>query len=77
MTQVVLELPDELANEAKAAGLLTSAQVSRLLQAEIERRQKVDKYFEMMNALHQLEPPMTQAEIDTELAEWKAERRAV
>ncbi|MBK8138911.1 MAG: hypothetical protein IPK52_24365 [Chloroflexi bacterium] len=76
MTQITLELPDDVVSEAEAAGILTSAQISQLLQAELERRQRVDKYFGMMESLAALEPKMTQAEIDAELNEWKRNRRA-
>jgi hypothetical protein len=77
MTQVELKLnlPDTLANEAKAAGLLNPESIERLLRAEVRRR-RVDQLFEAADKLAALEQPtLTEDEVQAEIQAARAERR--
>lgn len=76
MTKVQVELPDTLATEAKAAGLLTSETIERLLR-EAVRSKAVDELFEMADRLAAANiPPMTMAEIQAEVDAVRKARRA-
>ncbi len=72
--QVTLRLPDDLAREAGDAGLLDADRLARLIESELTRRQMAEKYAATLDALGQLEAPMTQEEIDAELAVLRAEK---
>lgn len=74
--QLTLALPDQLAEEARAAGLLTPAGIERLLREEVRRR-RVDKLFEAADRLAAVDtPPLTPAEVESEIAAVRAGRRA-
>ncbi|MCC7047866.1 MAG: hypothetical protein IT562_14225 [Alphaproteobacteria bacterium] len=73
MTNVTVSLPDNLAQEAHAAGLLTPEALERLLRAAIKQRQ-VDRLFATMDKLAALEPKFTEEEIDAEIDAARAER---
>ena len=76
MLEIRLTLPDNLAREAQAAGLLTPETLERLLREEVRRR-RVDELFEAANRLAALNtPPLTDAEIEAEIQAARAERRA-
>jgi hypothetical protein len=75
-TTITLDLPDELAREAEAAGLLTPEAVTQLLRAEIGRR-KHQRLHELMDALAAGdEPPLSNDEVNAEIEAARAERRA-
>jgi hypothetical protein len=77
MTQVELKLalPDPLAREAEAAGLLTSEAIERLLREEVRRR-RVDRLFAAADRLAALDlPSLTEAEVEAEIQAARAERR--
>jgi Arc/MetJ family transcription regulator len=75
-TTITLDLPDELAREAEAAGLLTPEAVTRLLRAEIGRR-KHQRLHELMDALAAGdETPLSNDEVNAEIEAARAERRA-
>ena len=76
MTLFKLTLPDKLAREAQAAGLLQPQAIERLLRAEIRRR-RIDKLFDAADRLAALDvPPMTPDEIETEIKTVRARKRA-
>jgi hypothetical protein len=76
MLEVRLTLPDNLAREAQAEGLLTPETLERLLREEVRRR-RVDELFEAADRLAALKtPPLTDAEIEAEIQAARAERRA-
>lgn len=78
MTQLELKLalPDSLAREAEAAGLLTPESIESLLREEVCRR-RVNQLFEAADRLAALDlPPLTTAEVEAELQAARAERRA-
>jgi len=75
MVMVMLNLPEALVSQAQQAGILNDQDVAALLQAEIERRQRIDRYFNTLDQLAALQPPLTQEEIDAELKAYKAEQK--
>lgn len=76
MTELVLKLPDSLAKEAAQAGLLSEAEIERLLREEIRRRQ-LGELFDAMDRMAAVEgEPMTEDEIQAEIDAARAARRA-
>lgn len=65
--EVKLDLPDNLAREAEANGLLTPEAIESLLRAEIRRR-RVNKLFDAANRLSASHAPLTESEVETEIA---------
>jgi hypothetical protein len=65
--EVKLNLPDGLAREAEANGLLTPEAIESLLRAEIRRR-RVNKLFNAADRLAALDAPLTEAEVEAEIA---------
>jgi RecB family exonuclease len=65
--ELKLDLPDSLAREAEASGLLTPEAIEALLRAEIRRR-RVDKLFDAADRLAALDAPLTEAEVEAEIA---------
>ena len=67
MSEVVLNLSDNLAKEAEANGLLKPEFIESLLRVEIRRR-RVNKLFAVADRLADLElPPLTEAEVEAEI----------
>lgn len=56
---LTLNLPQELVDEAKSAGLLTEEQIERGLTDELDRRRKRDRFFSKLDRLAAVEPPLT------------------
>jgi hypothetical protein len=73
MTNVTVSLPDELAQQAQFAGLLRPDAIERLLREAMKKRQ-VDQLFTTMVNLAALEPALTEAQIDAEIAAARADR---
>ncbi|HLC41263.1 MAG TPA: hypothetical protein VJO34_06510 [Methylomirabilota bacterium] len=74
--ELKLKLPDDLAEEARAAGLLTPQAIERLLREEVRRR-AVSGLFAAADRLATEEgPPLTEAEVDAEIQAVRASRRA-
>lgn len=69
-----LTLPDSLAREAEAKGLLTPQALESLLRAELQRGH-VNQLFQAADRLATL-PPLTEAEVDAEIQAVRAEKRA-
>lgn len=73
--ELKLVLPDSLAHEAEASGLLTPESIESLLRAELRRR-RVNKLFAAADRLADLDtPPLTEAEVETEIAAVRQSRR--
>ncbi len=66
MSEIVLTLPDSLASEAEANGLLKPEAITAMLRAEIRRR-RVNKLFTAAERLSDLNDPVTEAEIEAEI----------
>jgi hypothetical protein len=73
MTNITVSLPDDLAQAARSAGLLRDEAIAALLREAMQKRQ-VDRLFDTMGKLATLEPPLTEEEIDAEIATARAER---
>ena len=65
--ELKLDLPDSLAREAEANGLLTPEAIEALLRAEVRRR-RIDKLFDTADRLAALDMPLTEAEVEAEIA---------
>lgn len=75
--EITIILPDDVAQAADSHGLLTPESVQRLIQAEVERQQKADRLFEVADTLAMMDKgDLTEADITTEIAAARAERRA-
>lgn len=72
--QVKVELPDPLAAEAQAAGLLAPEQLERMLR-EALRAKRVEKLAAAREMLAANPPPMTPEEIQAEIDAYRAEVR--
>jgi len=74
MSEIVLTLPDNLAEEAQANGLLKPEFIASLLRAEIRRR-RINKLFAAADRLANLDEPITEAEIEAEIAAARKDKR--
>jgi hypothetical protein len=76
MTELVIRLPDELAQRARQAGLLSDSAIQELLE-EAMRRQAGRR---LLNVAQRIQAagiePMSMEEIDAEVKAARAERRA-
>lgn len=76
MTTIEIELPDSLAREAKAAGLLAPAAAERMVREAIRRR-ALAELREAMDRMAAVEGAMmTPEEIQAEIRAARAQRRA-
>jgi hypothetical protein len=77
MTTVQIILPDELAEAAQNAGLLTSATIERMLREQL-KQQPVDELFEVMDRMAAVDTPtaLSPEEVAEEIRVMRAERRA-
>jgi DNA-binding ferritin-like protein len=76
MTELVVKLPDELAERARSAGLLTDGAIQRLLE-EAMRREAGQRLLQVAQRIHASGiPSMTEEEIVAEVKAARAERRA-
>lgn len=73
MSEILLTLPDNLVREAEANGLLKPEFIASLLRAEIRRR-RVNKLFAAADRLADLDSPVTDVEIETEIAASRRKR---
>jgi hypothetical protein len=75
MTEVTVTLPDDLAKQARQAGLLRPEALAALLR-DAMRERRIERLFSTMDKLAQLKPPLTEEEIAAEIEAARAERRA-
>ena len=74
--ELTLNLPDELASKAQAAGLLNSEAIEKLLREQL-RKQAGQELRVMLDKVDTSGiPPMTEDEIQAEIEAYRAERRA-
>ena len=74
--ELTLNLSDELASKAQAAGLLNSESIEKLLREQL-RKQAGEELRAMLNKVSASdEPPMSEDEIQAEINAYRAERRA-
>jgi len=77
MTAVQITLPDQLAQEAQRAGLLSPEKIAQLLREQL-KTQRVDELFTAMQRMDRVAEPaaMSPEDVAAELATMRAERRA-
>jgi hypothetical protein len=76
MTMIEIRLPDDLAQRARNAGLLSDRAIQQLLE-EAMRRQAGQRLLDVARSLHDAAiPPMTDDEIVAEVKAVRAEARA-
>ena len=77
MKTVQITLPDQLAQEAQRAGLLSPARIEKLLREQL-KAQNVDDLFEAMDRMAAVDEPiaMSPEEVAEEIEAMRAERRA-
>jgi hypothetical protein len=77
VTTIQIELPDATAQAARAAGLLTSQALARLLNEALKRRQAADALLSIADRVAEAGiAPMSMDEINAEVKAARAERRA-
>jgi len=72
---LTLNLPQELVDQAKLAGLLTEEQIERWLTDELDRQRKLDRFFDKLDRLAKVKPPVTEDEINAEIAAYRRGKR--
>lgn len=65
---VTLSLPEELVEQAKSEGLLEEGRVTAWLETELVRLGRVKALRDDLRKLRSIQPPLTQEEIDAEIA---------
>ena len=77
MATVQITLPDQLAQEAQRAGLLSAARLEQWLRDQL-REQRADELFSAMDRITSVDEPATMSpeEVAQEIATMRAERRA-
>jgi len=74
---VQLDLPESLAREAKAKGLLSPENLTRLVEREIELDKPLKDFRKMVDQMRaHSDEPMTMDEIQSVVNEVRASRRA-
>ena len=77
MATVRIDLPDQLAQEAERAGLLSSASLEDLLRQQLQAR-AANRLLEAIHAMDQIDDPeeITPEVAAAEIAAMRAEKRA-
>ncbi len=76
MTELTVNLPDDLARQIRAAGLLDETALEKVFR-EALRKQAVGELFAALDEIEALKlPPMTEAEIQAEIDSARAGRGA-
>lgn len=77
MTTITIELPDDVAQSAQQAGLLSPTRLERLLRDQL-KSQRVDELFGAMDRMATADEPavMSPEEVAAEITTMRAERRA-
>ena len=73
--EIKLDLPDNLAREAETNGLLKPEALETLLREEIRRR-RVNGLFESADRLAASDTPLTETEVEAEIAAVRKARRS-
>lgn len=76
MTKIQIELPDSTAQAAQAAGLLTPQALERLLSDALRNRTLARMDAALQKLAADPLPPMSEEEIQAEIAAYRAEKRA-
>jgi len=73
--ELTLNLPDDLAQRAKDAGLLSNEAIEKLLREQL-RRQAGEELRAMLDKVQSTGTPMTEDEVQAEIDAYRAEKRA-
>lgn len=73
--ELTLNLPDDLAQRAKDAGLLSNEAIEKLLREQL-RRQAGEELRAMLDRVQSTGTPMTEDEVQAEIDAYRAEKRA-
>ena len=75
MTTIKLTLPDQLAEEARSAGLLTSARLEQWLREQL-KNQHIDELFSAMDRMGAVDEPspLSPKEVALEIAALRADK---
>ncbi|MBK9124489.1 MAG: hypothetical protein IPM16_15425 [Chloroflexi bacterium] len=74
--QIMLTLPKELAEEARAAGLLDAESFAAYIQHELKRQSAQSELRSLVEVLRAAPPELSESEIEAELERARAERLA-
>ena len=74
MSEIVLELPDNIADEARANGLLRPEYVVAMFKEELRRR-KINRLFSSADSLAKSGEPLTDDEVIAEVKAVRVARR--
>ena len=74
LTKITISLPDDVARQARRAGLLRPDALAALLRHAM-REGRIERLFDTMEKLSALEPPLSEAEIAAEIEAARKERR--
>lgn len=66
-TILTFNVPSDISEKAKTAGLLTDEAITEWLLKELKRQERIDKLFDVIDKLRALQPPLTQEEIESEI----------
>lgn len=72
--EITLRLPELLAEQAQAEGVLTNDTLAMLIEMELRRKASLRRLRETANQLQALQPPITPEEIDEEIRQYRAEK---
>lgn len=77
MTRITVTLPDELAQRAQSAGLLSDLAIQQLLESAIRRDagQRLLRLADTLRSSASAQPAMSDAEVVAEVKAVRAERR--
>lgn len=77
MTTIHINLPDQLAQEAKQAGLLSQTAIEKLVREQLQTRHQDDFFAALARMEQTTEPPvMSPEEVAEEIRTMREERRA-
>jgi hypothetical protein len=71
---IVLNLPEELVEQAKSAGLLTSERIEKMLVSELERQRRLDGFFADLDKMAAITPQVSEEEIAAEIEAYRKEK---
>jgi hypothetical protein len=74
--QITVTLPDDIAQQAQLAGLLSPDAIASVL-VEAMRQRRADRLLVTMDKLASLEPRLSEAEIDAEIEAARQARRVL
>jgi len=73
--ELTLNLPEDLAQRAKDAGLLSNEAIEKLLREQL-RRQAGEELRTMLDRVQSTGTPMTEDEVQAEIDAYRSEKRA-